>query len=43
VLAAVQGSDLARAAVWDYRELLKRKPYEDRSVGIGSSSSVQQA
>jgi hypothetical protein len=42
VLTAVQGSDLARAAVRDYRELLKRKPYDNRTVGIGSSSGGQQ-
>lgn len=42
VLGAVRGSDLARAAVWDYRELLKRRPYDNRSVGIGSSTGGQQ-
>jgi hypothetical protein len=42
VLTAVQGSDLARAAVRDYRELLKRRPYDNRTVGIGSSSGGQQ-
>jgi hypothetical protein len=43
VLAAVQGRDLGRAAVWDYRQLLKREPYANRTVGIGSSSSGQLA
>lgn len=38
VLAAVRGGDLARGAVWDYRELLKRRPYDNRTVGIGSSA-----
>ncbi|MFI5712283.1 helix-turn-helix domain-containing protein [Kribbella sp. NPDC051620] len=38
VLSAVRGSDLARGAVRDYRELLRRRPYDSRSVGIGSSS-----
>lgn len=42
VLAAVRGSDLGRAAVWDYGALLRRRPYENRSVGSGSSSSWQQ-
>jgi hypothetical protein len=37
VLAAVQGEELGRPAVWDYRELLRRRPYDDRTVGSGSS------
>lgn len=37
VLSAVQGKDLGRAAVRDYRELLVRRPYHNRSVGSGSS------
>lgn len=41
VLAAVHGDDVGRAAVWDYRELLRRRPYDNRTVGIGSSSSWQ--
>jgi helix-turn-helix protein len=42
VLTAIPGSDLARATVWNYGQLLKRKPYDNRTVGIGSSSSGQQ-
>lgn len=42
VLAAVRGPDLGRAAVWDFSALLRRRPYENRSVGSGSSSSWQQ-
>ncbi|MEU4394587.1 XRE family transcriptional regulator [Kribbella sp. NPDC023855] len=42
VLAAVRGSDLGRAAVWDFSALLRRRPFENRSVGSGSSSSGQQ-
>jgi hypothetical protein len=42
VLAAVRGDDLGRAAVWDYAALLRRRPFENRSVGSGSSSSWQQ-
>ncbi|NEA33925.1 helix-turn-helix transcriptional regulator [Streptomyces sp. SID13031] len=42
VLAAVQGEEVGRPAVWDYRELLRRRPYDNRTVGIGSSSGWQQ-
>jgi tetratricopeptide (TPR) repeat protein len=42
VLSAVQGKDLGRAAVRDYRELLVRRPYHNRSVGSGSSSAWPQ-
>lgn len=42
VLTAVRGDELGRAAVWQYRELLKRRPYDNRSVGSGSSSGWQQ-
>lgn len=42
VLAAVQGDDLGRAAVWDYRELVRRRPYNSRTVGSGSSSGWQE-
>ena len=37
VLAAVQGEELGRPAVRDYRELLRRRPYDGRTVGSGSS------
>jgi tetratricopeptide (TPR) repeat protein len=37
VLAAVQGKELTRPAVRDYRELLRRRPFAGRSVGSGSS------
>jgi transcriptional regulator with XRE-family HTH domain len=42
VLSAVQGKELGRAAVRDYRELLTRRPYLNRSVGSGSSSAWAQ-
>ncbi|MEV6416429.1 helix-turn-helix transcriptional regulator [Kribbella sp. NPDC051718] len=42
VLTAVRGSDLVRVAVRDYRELLRRRPYDSRTVGIGSSSGGRQ-
>ncbi len=38
VLAAVQGKELTRPAVRDYRELLRRRPFAGRSVGSGSSA-----
>jgi hypothetical protein len=37
VLSAVQGEELGRAAVRDYRELLRRRPFDNRTVGSGSS------
>lgn len=37
VLAAVQGKELTRSTVRDYRELLRRRPFAGRSVGSGSS------
>ena len=37
VLSAVPGKDLVRPAVRDYRELLGRRPYLNRTVGSGSS------
>jgi hypothetical protein len=42
VLSAVPGKELGRAAVRDYRELLGRRPYLNRSVGSGSSSAWAQ-
>ena len=42
VLFAVQGRELGRPAVRDYRELLKRRPYFGRTVGSGSSSAWTQ-
>jgi hypothetical protein len=42
VLSAVQGKELCRAAVRDYRELLTRKPDLNRSVGSGSSPAWAQ-
>ncbi|MEV6281525.1 helix-turn-helix domain-containing protein [Kribbella sp. NPDC051770] len=42
VLAAVQGKELTRPAVRDYRELLRRRPFAGRSVGSGSSSGDRQ-
>jgi transcriptional regulator with XRE-family HTH domain len=39
VLSAVQGKELGRAAVRDYRQLLTRRPYLNRSVGSGSSTA----
>ncbi|TDU91720.1 helix-turn-helix protein [Kribbella voronezhensis] len=42
VLSAVPGKELGRAAVRDYRELLGRRPYLNRSVGSGSSSAWSQ-
>jgi hypothetical protein len=42
VLSAVQGRELGRPAVRDYRELLKRRPYSGRTVGSGSSSAWPQ-
>ncbi|ADB34299.1 transcriptional regulator, XRE family [Kribbella flavida DSM 17836] len=37
VLSAVQGKELSRPAVRDYRDLLRRRPFNGRSVGSGSS------
>ncbi|ONI72066.1 transcriptional regulator [Kribbella sp. ALI-6-A] len=42
VLAAVQGKELTRPAVRDYRELLRRRPFAGRSVGSGSSPGEEQ-
>jgi hypothetical protein len=42
VLSAVPGKELGRAAVRDYRELLGRRPYLNRTVGSGSSSAWSQ-
>jgi hypothetical protein len=42
VLAAVQGKELTRPAVRDYRELLRRRPFAGRSVGSGSSAGDRQ-
>ncbi|GAB2592604.1 helix-turn-helix domain-containing protein [Kribbella endophytica] len=42
VLAAVQGKELTRPAVRDYRELLRRRPFAGRSVGSGSSAGEEQ-
>lgn len=42
VLSAVQGEELGRAAVRDYRELLRRRPFDNRTVGSGSSSGWSQ-
>jgi hypothetical protein len=42
VLAAVQGRELTRPAVRDYRELLRRRPFAGRSVGSGSSTGEGQ-
>ncbi|WP_112243866.1 helix-turn-helix domain-containing protein [Kribbella monticola] len=42
VLSAVPGKELGRAAVRDYRELLGRRPYLNRTVGSGSSSPWSQ-
>ncbi|MGC4939438.1 helix-turn-helix domain-containing protein [Kribbella sp. DT2] len=42
VLAAVQGKELTRPAVRDYRELLRRRPFGGRSVGSGSSTGEGQ-
>jgi hypothetical protein len=39
VLSAVQGKELGMAAVRDYRELLTRRPYLNRSVGSASSTA----
>jgi hypothetical protein len=39
VLAAVRGEEAGRAAVREYRELLRRRPFENRSVGSGSRSA----
>jgi hypothetical protein len=38
VLTAVRGDEAGRAAVWDYQSLLKRRPFDNRTVGSGSSS-----
>ncbi|GAA1600994.1 hypothetical protein GCM10009789_64030 [Kribbella sancticallisti] len=38
VLSAVRGEESGRAAVRDYRELLRRRPFDNRTVGSGSSS-----
>jgi hypothetical protein len=37
VLSAIPGKELVRPAVRDYRELLGRRPYLNRTVGSGSS------
>ncbi len=42
VLSAVPGKELVRPAVRDYRELLGRRPYLNRSVGSGSSNAGAQ-
>ncbi|WP_344181362.1 hypothetical protein [Kribbella lupini] len=42
VLAAVQGGELTRPAVRDYRELLRRRPFAGRSVGSGSNTGEGQ-
>jgi transcriptional regulator with XRE-family HTH domain len=42
VLTAVRGDELGRAAVWDYQALLRRRPFDNRSVGSGSSSGREQ-
>jgi hypothetical protein len=42
VLSAVPGKELVRPAVRDYRELLGRRPYLNRSVGSGSSNARAQ-
>jgi transcriptional regulator with XRE-family HTH domain/tetratricopeptide (TPR) repeat protein len=42
VLSAVRGEELGRAAVRDYRELLRRRPFDNRTVGSGSSSGWSQ-
>lgn len=42
VLAAVPSEEIGRPAVWDYRELLRRRPYDNRTVGSGSSSGCRQ-
>lgn len=39
VLAAVHGEEAGRSAVREYRELLRRRPFENRSVGSGSRSA----
>ncbi|WBQ07130.1 helix-turn-helix domain-containing protein [Kribbella sp. CA-293567] len=42
VLAAVRGDEAGRAGLWDYQALLRRRPFDNRTVGSQSSSTRQQ-
>ncbi|MEV8375699.1 helix-turn-helix transcriptional regulator [Kribbella sp. NPDC056861] len=42
VLAAVRGDEQGRAAVWDYQALLRRRPFDNRTVSSGSGSGREQ-